>query len=106
MPHNSAGRIYTHLHECAESRAPRGRAGVQASIQHPGAAWMTDELQTFADAVDRFAQRECVPHLEAWRTRHEIPRDLWLKAGDAGLLLASTSPEYGGGGGSFAHEAI
>lgn len=67
---------------------------------------MNDELDIFADAVDRFILRECVPHISSWREHHRVPRETWLKAGEAGLLMASAPTEYGGIGGNFAHEAI
>ena len=35
-----------------------------------------------------------------------VERDLWTKAGAAGLLGLSTSTAYGGVGGDFRHEAI
>lgn len=68
--------------------------------------WMTSELQMFSDMVDRFVTRECVPEIPRWRADHAVPRETWRKAGAAGLLMASTPTEYGGGGGTFAHEAI
>lgn len=34
-----------------------------------------------------------------------VDRDLWRKAGAAGLLCAQIPEEYGGGGGSYAHDA-
>jgi acyl-CoA dehydrogenase len=79
---------------------------MERAIQVPRAAWMTEELDLFADAVDEFILRECVPHIKSWRANYQVPRETWLKAGLAGLLMASSPTEYGGGGGTFAHEAI
>jgi acyl-CoA dehydrogenase len=75
-------------------------------ISVPKPSFMTEELEIFRDAVDRFVVRECVPHIDEWRRDREVPRELWRKAGEAGLLLASTPAEYGGGGGTLAHEAV
>ena len=73
----------------------------------PAAAWRQDEeISMFSHAVGQFFERECVPHVEEWRESGVVPRDIWLKAGEAGLLCASTSEQYGGAGGDFRHEAI
>jgi acyl-CoA dehydrogenase len=51
-------------------------------------------------------ERECVPHSEKWIKQQHVDRAVWKKAGEAGLLCASTPEEYGGAGGTFAHEAV
>ena len=68
--------------------------------------WLTDELLIFRDAVDRFIERECLPHVDEWNRAGAVPRPIWRKAGDAGLLMASAPAEYGGGGASFAYDAV
>ena len=35
------------------------------------------------------------PHLEKWHEDHFYPREVWTKAGAAGLLCASMPEEYG-----------
>jgi acyl-CoA dehydrogenase len=64
------------------------------------------ELDLFRANVRRFLAEEVAPNADAWRTRGYIDRDLWRKAGALGLLCASVSEEYGGGGGNFRHEAV
>ncbi len=69
-------------------------------------AWMTEDVEIFADAVGKFCEKELEPHIEAWEKQEVVDREVWRKAGAAGLLCPSTPAEYGGGGGSFAHEAV
>ncbi|MEM9668175.1 MAG: acyl-CoA dehydrogenase family protein [Pseudomonadota bacterium] len=69
--------------------------------------WRDDEeMNIFSDAVGQFFERECQPHVQEWRKAGIVPRDVWYKAGEAGLLCASMPEEYGGAGGDFRHEAI
>ncbi len=49
---------------------------------------------------------EFVPNLDKWHEQKIYPREVWTKAGAAGLLCPSMPEEYGGGGGSFAHDAV
>ncbi|KQW61814.1 acyl-CoA dehydrogenase family protein [Variovorax sp. Root411] len=68
--------------------------------------WMNEELEMLRASARRFFERECVPHEPRWRAQHHADRDIWTQAGQAGLLCASIPEEYGGGGGSFLHEAV
>ncbi len=72
----------------------------------PRPAWMTEDIVLLEDQARRFLAAEFVPHLERWHEEHFYPREVWTKAGKAGLLCASIPEEYGGAGGSFAHEAV
>jgi acyl-CoA dehydrogenase len=75
-------------------------------LQVEAPAYMTEDLRIFEDGVAKFLAREAVPHAERYIANHQVDRELWNKAGEAGLLCASTPEEYGGAGGSFAHEAV
>ena len=54
----------------------------------------------------RFFAAEFVPHIERWNEDGIMDRAIWTKAGGAGLLCASIPEEYGGAGGTFAHDAV
>ncbi|WP_085726533.1 acyl-CoA dehydrogenase family protein [Pseudomonas sp. R37(2017)] len=68
--------------------------------------WITDDLVIFQDSIRRFIAEELVPHEERWGQQHHVDREIWLKAGEFGMLLPSIPEEYGGAGGTFAHDAI
>lgn len=68
--------------------------------------WMTDELQMVRDTARRFFETECVPHLKKWQEQGRVDRAIWRRAGELGLLCAGIPEQYGGGGGSFLHEAV
>jgi acyl-CoA dehydrogenase len=72
----------------------------------PRPAWMTEDLVLLEEQARRFMAAEFVPHLDEWHEKHFYPREVWTKAGAAGLLCASMPEEYGGAGGTFAHEAV
>lgn len=68
--------------------------------------WITEDLEMFQDAIRRFVERELAPHEERWCKQQQVDREVWLKAGAIGLLCPSIPEEYGGGGGTFGHDAI
>ena len=72
----------------------------------PRPAWMTEDLVLLEDQARRFMAAEFAPHVERWNEDHLYPREVWSKAGQAGLLCAGIPEEYGGAGGTFAHEAV
>lgn len=54
------------------------------------------EHEAFRDTVRRFLAEECAPHLEAWEADHCVPRAIWERAGELGMLNATTPEAYGG----------
>lgn len=76
----------------------------QTTEQRP--SWLTKDLDDFVDLARTFCEKELAPHQERWAEQQQVDRALWNKAGDVGLLCLSIPEEYGGGGGTFAHEAI
>jgi acyl-CoA dehydrogenase len=75
-------------------------------LNFPRPAWMTEDLVLLEEQARHFMQAEFVPHLDKWHDEHMYPREVWTKAGEAGLLCAAMPEEYGGAGGTFAHEAV
>lgn len=67
---------------------------------------MTDELDMLRATARRYFEEEVAPHAARFRAQHRIDREVWLKAGELGLLCMSIPQEYGGGGASFAHEVV
>ncbi|MBS0453805.1 MAG: acyl-CoA dehydrogenase family protein [Proteobacteria bacterium] len=68
--------------------------------------WISGDLELFQDSIRRFVERELVPNEDRWWKQQHVEREIWQKAGAIGMLLPSIPEEYGGGGGTFAHDAI
>ncbi|MEZ5159610.1 MAG: acyl-CoA dehydrogenase family protein [Marmoricola sp.] len=68
--------------------------------------WLNEELDDLRHLAKTFFEKESVPNRERWEKQHQVDREFWNKAGDAGILCISIPEEYGGGGGTFAHEAV
>jgi acyl-CoA dehydrogenase len=66
-----------------------------------------EDLNIFEAAVGRFFEEHATPEDTArWRANGIVDRDLWRKAGEAGLLGLSIPEEWGGAGGDYRHEVI
>ena len=76
------------------------------SLQVPRPAWMTEDLVLLEEQARRFLASELVPHIDKWTEDGIMERSAWDKLGQAGLLCAAMPEEYGGAGGSFAHETV
>jgi acyl-CoA dehydrogenase len=72
----------------------------------PTSPWMTDELSMLRELARSFFAREAVPHYERWAEQHHVDREFWRKAGEIGLLCPGIAEQYGGAGGTFAHDAV
>ena len=68
--------------------------------------WMSDETRIFQNSVRQFIEAELVPHHARWSEQGYPDPSTWLKAGQVGLLLPDVPERYGGGGGTFAYEAV
>jgi acyl-CoA dehydrogenase len=68
--------------------------------------WMDEETRIFRKVVSEFIAKELAPHQTRWGEQRRPDAEAWSKAGKVGLLLPDVPEEYGGGGGTFAHEAV
>jgi len=57
------------------------------------------------DMACRFLSDEIAPKYDEYEKAEIVERAAWEKAGAAGLLCASIPEEYGGAGGTYAHES-
>ncbi|MDT5188715.1 MAG: acyl-CoA dehydrogenase [Mycobacterium sp.] len=74
----------------------------QGSAVSPG----DDELGALADLARNFFTREVIPNIEKFTAQGHPDKQLYRRAGELGLLCMSVPEQYGGGGGTFAHEAV
>jgi acyl-CoA dehydrogenase len=68
--------------------------------------WLDDELESFRGTVRRFVTDVLAPREPAWQAAHRVDAASWREMGDMGLLLCATPDDYGGSGGTFAHDCI
>ncbi|MCO5146621.1 MAG: acyl-CoA dehydrogenase family protein [Aquamicrobium sp.] len=71
----------------------------------PKPAWADEEVSMLYDMATKFLETEIAPHYEAFEKAEMFDRSSWEKAGANGLLCASMPEDYGGAGGTFAHES-
>ncbi len=66
----------------------------------------TPEHEIFRDSVRRFVEKEITPYHAQWETEGRVPREVWRKAGEAGLLCCTVPEEYGGAGADFLFSTV
>lgn len=76
------------------------------AIDVPRPTWMTEDLVLLEEQTRRYLESEFVPHIERWNEQGIMDREVWTKMGEAGLLCAGIPEDYGGAGGTFAHETV
>jgi acyl-CoA dehydrogenase len=76
------------------------------ALNLPRPAWMSEDLVLLEEQARRFMAAELVPQVERWHENGIMDREVWNKLGAAGLLCAGIPEEYGGAGGTFAHETV
>ena len=65
-----------------------------------------EDHEAYRYAIRRFIENEIVPPYREWEDAGEVPREIWRKAGEVGMLAPDVPTEYGGPGGDFLFNAI
>src|SRR5258707_10218070 len=68
--------------------------------------WATEDVQMFRRTVRQFVHKEFASQQIRWRAQHGPDAAAWVAAGRAGALLPDVAEEYGGGGGTYAHQVV
>lgn len=87
----------------AEGSAARDDARGEVGAAAP---WATPEHEAFRATVRRFVAEEITPFHALWEREGQVPRALWRRAGELGLLCLTVPEEYGGAGVDFGFSAI
>ena len=66
----------------------------------------SQDHELYRDAVRKFIEAEITPFHDQWEKDGMVPRELWLKAGQAGVLCSNVSEEYGGPGADFLYNVV
>lgn len=72
----------------------------------PSAGWCQPEHQIFRATVQRFIREEIDPFHAQWERDGQVPRALWQRAGECGLLCLGIPTCYGGAGADFGFSAV
>ena len=60
----------------------------------------------FRSMVQRFIAKEIAPHHAAWEESGVVPRELWRKAGQAGMLCCTVPEVFGGAGADYLFDVV
>lgn len=71
----------------------------------PRPEWKTDDVVMLQEMATKFLEAEVLPHYDRFEKQEIFDRSVWELAGENGLLCASMPEEYGGAGGTYAHES-
>ncbi len=66
----------------------------------------SEEHEIFRNSVRKFIEKEIAPYHADWEKEGIVPKSLWLKAGEAGLLCCTIPEEYGGSGADYLYDVI
>jgi alkylation response protein AidB-like acyl-CoA dehydrogenase len=64
------------------------------------------EHEQFRDTVARFVDEELVPNHHQWEKDEVVPREVWKRAGEVGILCPNIPEEYGGFGADWLYNVV
>jgi alkylation response protein AidB-like acyl-CoA dehydrogenase len=62
--------------------------------------------EAWRDTVRKFIEKEIAPHHAQWEADGIVPRELWRKAGAAGMLCCTVPEAYGGIGADYLFDVV
>jgi alkylation response protein AidB-like acyl-CoA dehydrogenase/putative sterol carrier protein len=68
--------------------------------------YFTDEHELFRQSAREFIQKEVIPNSEKWEAEEIIPREVFKKMGEQGLLGINFPEQYGGTNNDFWHTVV
>lgn len=68
--------------------------------------FFSSDHEIFRNSVRHFVENELVPHHAQWEKDMIVPRSVWRKAGEAGLLCCDVPEEYGGPGADWLYNVV
>ena len=66
----------------------------------------SEEHNMFRDQVKKFIAAEVLPYHDEWDEKGVVTKEVWHKAGEAGMLCPTVSETYSGPGGDFLFSTI
>ena len=66
----------------------------------------SSDHELFRDSVRKFLEQEAVPFHAQWEKDGHVDRQLWSKAGEAGMLCSHIPEEYGGMAADFLYSTV
>ena len=75
-------------------------------LDSPARTAYSEDHEAFRDTVRRFMAEEIAPNAAQWAEAGIVPKSIWPKAGELGLLCPTVPEEYGGLGLDFGYNAI
>jgi len=74
----------------------RPSGGLDFDSLRPPSPFMGDAHDAWRRSMRAFVDRELAPHVDAWEKAGRVPRDVFLKAAEFGLIGAGFPETYGG----------